>query len=113
MKDLEELAKLVVERFDRLEAKVDGLKDSLDAVGGHLAVKIDRLEAQVQRIGSDAEALTEAFIPAEENQRRIRALERGQKMLEQARDELRGRQEDVEHRLYAVQAGRAGNGHGE
>lgn len=117
--DIDRLAQLLLERFDRLEAKVDAgfakLQGSLDAVGGHLAIGLDKLEQRLDRVVSDTGALTENFIPKEENERRLRSLERGQRSLELSRDELRGRLDQQEQTLYVVgeRAHKAGNGSGE
>lgn len=113
--DLAQLAQLLLARFDRLEEKVDRVQQSLDAVGGHFAVQLDELEKKVDRAVSDTGALTASFIPREENERRLRALERGQRGLELARDDLRGRLDQQEQALYVVgeRAHKPGNGSGE
>jgi chromosome segregation ATPase len=128
--EIDRLAELVVQRFDRVDSNIAAidtrlaeglreLKDALDAVGGHLAIKLDQLEERIVRVASDSQALADAFIPSEDNERRIRALERSREILERARDDLRGTVSDLENRLYVVQAtagkrnGSNGNGSGE
>lgn len=116
--ELEELARLVIARFDQLEGKMAAgfaqLQGSLDAVGGHFAVKLDDLEQKVDRVASDTAALTEELLVPEENARRLRKLERDYASLERSREEQRGRLDEHENRLFVVQASlaRKGNGNG-
>lgn len=119
MSDLERLAEAV--RADisamegRLSSKIDGafleLKETIHRVGGEMAVANDKTKAvalgaraaaahcaeQLTGVEADLQALTDKFLPKPENERRLRDLEK-------ARDDIRGRFDDFEHRLTAVQS---------
>lgn len=104
----------------RIDAAMSSVRDELHAVGGRVTVQLERLTIvaegaaassahcanRIMVVEADTRALTDRFLPKAENERRHRASETAIADLEKARDEVRGRVDDIEHQLQAVQAGR-------